>query len=604
MKKRGQQPDSHTYTIVLRGLAWHSDYGRSLQRALTVYHSMFAPNSPVKPSIIHTNAALKVCARVGDLDALWGVAARLPTSGPRAPDKATFTTIFNAISRIAFEDGGRVEGESLRENVDRRHKAVLQGRRMWAEIIERWRAGDMALDEELVVAVGRLLLLADVPQDLDDILSLVEQTMGIPRQTRRRHDTDRHRATPGVEDTPEQKIDHTTLSLSTKPERQPFASVDDDFVPGDEFVPVPSVNPMSYARPSQATLSLVLDACVRLRLVSSAQDYWGLLTGPKYSIIPDTANYHMYLRLLRVQRASRQCIELVQEMRDGLGVGPSVPEKDRKGIKGEAGGVQAKTFRIALGACKRDIKNPNVLANAAKLVRMMIDTLAEVDVGVLSMYLEVSVGAAGHDWRAMSSALRGTEIGVRQLKSMFQFGEKDSSTGTDKKSERYHERCREIYAFLNNLVSAYDKLLYGDENQMLKEERKRCHEQKRIVSAWQTDISRQLGIVHGSRHHWGKERQADGKIPEHGSRRYEKSARGKPWQVDGRLSRRGEVGPEAGLVGKEEYGGDRQADEEEEPDWKREALEARRKAERYTQGGANKRMAMAQYLRRLENASL
>lgn len=603
MKKRGQQPDAHTFTIVLRGLAWHSDYGKSLQRALTVYHSMFSPSSPVKPTIIHTNAALKVCARAGDLDALWGVAARLPTSGPRAPDKATFTTIFNAITRIVFDDGGRMTDESLKERMDRRQKAVLQGRRMWSEIVDRWKAGDLALDEELVCAVGRLLLLADVPRDLDDILSLVEQTMGIPRQARRLSEADRQRALPEADETPTQMTndDDNSLALSDQPENRPFALANDDFVPGDEFQAIPSTNPMAYARPGQITLSLVIDACTRLRNISTAQDYWGLLTGPRYKITPDTDNYHMYLRLLRLQRASRQSLELVQEMRDGLGVGTAVPEAERRGNKGEAGGVQSKTFRIALGACRRDIKNPNVMAHASKLVRMMIDCLPEVDVGVLSTYLEISVGAASHDWRAMSAALRGTELGVRGLKSRLLFGGKDQ-----KGTPRYEERCREVHAFLNSLLGAYDKLLEGHRQQMLPEERKRCFEQKRIVATWQTELSRELGVVRGSRHHWGKERQEEGKRPEGrvgrfggGKNRFEGGRRRLALREDERSVSDAE---EKEYEEEEEYGGGEEGDKK--AAFIREAQEARRKASKYTMGGANRRKAMAQYLRRMENASM
>ena len=594
MKKRRQPPDAHTYTILLRGLAWNSGYGKSLERALSVYHSMFAPNSPVKPTVIHTNATLKVCARAGDLDALWGVAARLPTSGPRAPDKATFTTIFNAVHRIISEVSRDSEEQSLKEKVDRRQQAVMQGRRMWAEIIDRWKAGDIGLDEELICAVGRLLLLADVPQDLDDIMSLAEQTMGIRRQTPRRQD---HPANSAAFQ-PSQRSEESFVQKKPDNERRSMdgestiTAKDDGFVPGDEFLPIPSMDPKSFSRPSHNTLSLLLDACTRLKLVPVAQDYWGLLTSHPYNIIPDTENYHMYLRLLRVQRASKQCIELIQEMQAGLGTGPSVPKPDRKGIQGEAGGVQAKTFRIALGACKRDINNPNVLANASKLVRMMIDTLPEVDVRVLYMYVEVCTGVAAHDWRALSAALRGTELGVRQLRSLLHFDREGVPLGSE--TVKDVERYKEIYDFLNLLIGAYDKLLARDGEQMLPQERYRAAVQKGMIGSWQAMPRRRLGIVQGSRHHWGKWKREEGKMPEMGGARNEKK-----WSRELRLGERTLVQSEQG-----EEQGRREENEDTGPPALREARMTLRSHQNYAWGGANKRRAMAEYLRKVENASL
>ena len=605
MKKRAQQPDAHTFTILLRGLAWHSNYGKSLERALALYHSMYAPSSPVRPSLIHTNATLNVCARAGDLDALWGVAARLPTTGPRAPDKATFTTIFNAVRHIIHDDSQRSADQDIQETIDRRQKAVSQGRRMWAEIIDRWKSGDIAIDEELVCAVGRMLLLADVPQDLHDLLSLMEQTMGIPRQKPRPEYLNEGRGK--TEET--SSAEGNSLIPMTQPERKPLAASDDDFIPGSEFLPVSSVNPRAYSRPGQQTLSLLLDACTRLRLIDAAQDYWGLLTSAPYNITPDTENYHMYLRLLRVQRASRLCVDLVQEMRQGLGIGPTVPKSERKGIKGEAGGVQAKTFRIALGACKRDIKNPNVVDNAAKLVRLMIDCLPDVDARVLSMYVDVSTGAAGHDWRRMSAALRGSEIGVRQLRSMLNFGgwEVTTSDTAGLVGEKDRDKFVEIYEFLNKLVGAYDRLLNEHGELMLREERKRCVEQKAMLAAWQTRLSRRLGMVVGSRRHWGVGKREEGRVPERGDpgnvRHVRREVRLGVRQLELGGGWRDGSGSGSELGDEDEMEAEQQQPREQRLRL-RDALEKKRRNEKYTRGGANKRMAMAAYLRSVQEGAM
>lgn len=97
MKKRAQFPDSYTYTILLRGLSINAHFSGVLQKALSIYHSLSAPNSRVEPSIIHTNAALRVCARALDMDALWGVAAKIPETGAGAANATTYNTIINAI---------------------------------------------------------------------------------------------------------------------------------------------------------------------------------------------------------------------------------------------------------------------------------------------------------------------------------------------------------------------------------------------------------------------------------------------------------------------------------------------------------------------------
>src|SRR2546423_11074543 len=164
MKKRGHKPDAHTYTIMLRGFAANARKPQAAQNALAVYNSMFAPNSAVTPNIIHTNAVINVCARCKDMDALWSIAGRLPERGTGAPDKWTFTTILNALAGNAQmrasqvqqgrrdKDDGEVD-EQVRNAFD---EAVADGRKLWGDVVERWRRGDLMVDQPLVCAMGRL----------------------------------------------------------------------------------------------------------------------------------------------------------------------------------------------------------------------------------------------------------------------------------------------------------------------------------------------------------------------------------------------------------------------------------------------------------------
>src|SRR5271167_2783318 len=114
MKKRGQKPDGHTYTILFRGMAEFTHYPQTLSKALSIYHSMDAENSPVQPNVIHTNAILKVCSRANDMDALFGIVAKLRRKGLRAPNNLTFTTILNAIRQRAAEPARMLDEVELR----------------------------------------------------------------------------------------------------------------------------------------------------------------------------------------------------------------------------------------------------------------------------------------------------------------------------------------------------------------------------------------------------------------------------------------------------------------------------------------------------------
>ena len=483
MKKRAQLPDARTYTTILRGLSWHPNYPQSVPRAITVYNSMYADSCPVKPNIIHTNAVLKVCALAKDLDALWGVAAKLPTHGPSAPDKLTFTTILNAIRTVAWDDSSKYNkeiDEDAEQKNAKRQQAVLQGRRMWDEIIGRWRDGDITIDEELVCSMGRLLLLGYNERDYDDVLSLLEQTMGIARQMSRL-DTATSKSYPQSsnealdpmlleEDRASIGSDAALQASHQCSEIPPSASISDkdaelDDTPGGEFnlLPVSIRRNLPYPRPDSNTLSLSIGACIRLRATRAAQDYWGLLTSPTgpYKIVPDSENHHMYLRLLRLQRASRLAMELVKEMKEGATLG------------GKKNMVQAKTFRIAMSCCFRDANNKNAVQHAQALVRMMSETLEQPDVKTLEMY--ITVLCHRKDWRAMMAALRETEVGVANLRSLLAFGDKRDESRRDRK---------EIIAFARRLVRSYDLAMNLGRQEMQRAERQYAMEQRNRLTAW------------------------------------------------------------------------------------------------------------------------
>ena len=391
MKRRAQTPDSYTYSLLFRGFAKHVDREPSiLTRALRIYHSMFSDNSPVAPTTIHTNSMLQICAKAKDVDTMFAIAAKLPEKGRGAPDNLTFTTIMNAIRVMAWTVSS-TSVETEKQKHDRRYKAVLQGRRMWVDVVGQWRLGHMIMDEDLVCAMGRLLLLGDTAKDYDDVLSLLEQTMRLRRLMPRLGDPVRQNHPQGSETTPD-----TTLQLQQNEETTKIPARDSD---SDVVVPISKLHTPSreikdtdsefsseleklapssisriYAIPGRNTLSLVMDACTRMRATRAAQGYWEKITR---EVEADLENYHMYLRVLRVSRASSMAVDLVANM---------VTPRHSSGL--DVGAI-AKTFRIGMSACNRDSNNPSSLKNGVRLVRLMQNTLETMDVRTIEMFQQL-----------------------------------------------------------------------------------------------------------------------------------------------------------------------------------------------------------------------
>ena len=435
---------------------------------------MFTKNSPVKPSIIHTNAVLRVCALAHDVDAILGIAAELPTHGSGAPDNVTFTTILNAIRSKALAETDAQEPTSRGEDAGRNDVialAVQQGRRIWREVRQRWLSGDLRLDEEFVCAMGRLLLLGDAARDHDDVLSLLEQTMGITRQIARIANVASEIAEEdaGLYENPELP---PHLPANVELETLLSSSTKEDF--HNLFAPLPSTAgpSKSVVHPGRNTLSLVLDACIRLKYPRAAQNYWGKLTSPDgyHKIIPDSENYHMYLRLLRLQRSSRLTVDLVNEMRSGK-------------LAGMAGAVQTKTFRIALSCCVRDIKNKNSIVHAGILVRTMTDTLPYPDARALSMYLQLALHQKPRDWRTIMGVIRDIELGVRNLRSLLAY----DPAGSRKQKDG------DILNLVRELVRAFDVVLHLGNEEMYDREKRRCKQQKNTLMAYLTRTHSRLG---------------------------------------------------------------------------------------------------------------
>lgn len=422
MKKRAVKPDSYTYLLLLRGLANFAHHPHSLGRALSLYHAINAPHSQVSQTIMHTNAVIKVCARANDRDSIWDIVSRLPERGPHAADNMTFTTILNDTRVSALVNAP--EKETPEDAAYRKEAAIIDGRRLWEVIVKRWRAGDLLVDEGLVCSMGRLLLIGSRPRDWDDVLSLIQQAMDIPRLV------------PELGSRPRRAAQLPPI----RGPNIPNSMKDDTIAPGNEFksierpptqslvqATIKSRHISAYARPSNATLSLVLDACLKLIAKAPATNYWDLLTDSNgaYIVKPDLDNIHMYLRILRQSRSSKAALDLLKH-HAATAIATGGPH------------LGAKAFRIAMGACVRDAKNPSIVCNATEMIQVaMEECRGDVGPRLLLEYLEACldchVNAATEDPETLGQVLSRVEPCVVKLKTLLTFDPETAAGNADGK---------------------------------------------------------------------------------------------------------------------------------------------------------------------------
>ncbi|KAI9049195.1 hypothetical protein LZ554_007042 [Drepanopeziza brunnea f. sp. 'monogermtubi'] len=453
MKKRAQTPDAYTYTTIFNGCVAHKESNNALPKVLTIYNSMFADNSKVKPNTIHMNCVLQMCAKAKNMDALFAIVAQFTEKGLKSPNNLSFSIILNAI-RFNAAAGMRSILSPMEQRQNKR-AAIASSREIWMEVVERWRKGDLWIDEELVASMGRLLLIGQ-EEDWDDIFSLIQQTMNIPRQIPKLGSPARQRMDPGSQG----KEFHSRVSSR---EEQPDDNAQDGAAsPDPKFeditVPIAKAEGIAmYAKPGPNTLSLLLQAALQLRVKAPAVSYWNIFT-KSLLLTPDAENYHAYLRVLRLARASNETVLLLQEM----------PKQD----------MAAKTFRIAMSCCDRDKRNPNAFANAGKILDIMQMALPQPDIPALTNYLDLAI--TGHDGKhkpdttttsSSSSSFTSPKIAQGKqilraldrlnpsfinLKSMLQFGDAHSRNMNEHQRRDF---TMEIMGLTRRMIAAYDYMM-------------------------------------------------------------------------------------------------------------------------------------------------
>lgn len=491
MKKRAQFPDSYTYTILLRGLSINAHASGVLEKALSVYHSLYAPNSRVEPSIIHTNAALRVCARALDMDALWGIAAKIPEQGPAAANATTYNTIINAIRQSMLLKVPK--DESAEEAAARKDRSMIEARRLWEEVAGKWKKADLVIDEELVCSMGRLLLLGARPQDWDDILSLVEQTMDIERLVPRLGSSER------------KEVGFPELRAPDVPDG--YKSDNHDSARGEEFLPFTgrSARELAFVKPGNNTLSILQEACLKIAAPRVAQKYWDMLVDPAtYDIRPDLNNLNQHLRNLRQNRSSAAAAELLQkDMLD-------------RGIKPGPG-----TFRIAMSTCVRDKNNHNSLKNASRILHAMNKIFEDADAKTVGMYADLALTfplAKGQD---LVDALTSLHPIVSNLR--LQLGVGGADKGRRGATYLKGESRQDALNGIRKVYAVYDRLLLSN---LIAEEQKPPFKKERArLSAF---ILKQAENE-GARKFRETDRQAEGDFDPHS---YLKAAPGNEFAND------------------------------------------------------------------------
>ena len=394
---------------------------------------MYAENARVKPTTLHANAALLVCSRASDLDALWGIVARMPDSGSGTPDGTTYTTILNAIRHHALTTTSQLTDEDDVQRAARYQKAIIDGRRVWDDVVAKWRAGEIIIDESLVCAMGRLLLLSTDRREWSDVFLLIRQSMNIPIPADSLPKPPTHKNRPGSQD-----ASMTTATLES--EALDLSASEQSDSQFDSEVSTQKKSHVPYARYSNNTLSLILEACLKMNAKRTATVYWRFFCDPdQHALVPDPANFHYYLSLLRLYRSDKEAAELLQS---------DTAEK--------SGALKVKkTYRAAMGVCFRNKKSPNALEHAEQILNLMCANLAEPEIVAVGQYVDLVHMRS--DPRKLDRALSKLDPVVANLKSLLNYGNESGNKLSKEDQEEILRILRKVVACYHRLIETKDQ---------------------------------------------------------------------------------------------------------------------------------------------------
>lgn len=348
MKKRAQLPNAQTYTIIFKGCAKSQHPKLAVGEALKIYNAMLS-SSRLKPNITHLNAVLDVCSRAEDLESMF-VTLRSADKA-RAPNNWTYTIILNALRHQPsnykeFLDGSGAEGEAKKKSIE---TTIQRGKLVWDEVMSRWKKNEIIMDEELMCAMGRLLVLGGA-KETESILALLLNVLGVPRLDQEQVPAPGHKSGSDQNAEPQPPPEpQTSQKQQQQQERQ--------------------LQGTSKPMAGKNTLSLVMKILGLGRRTKLAARYWDYLTS-KFGIVPDRWNYKHYLDSLSTGAASGKAAGVIEgmpaEMVDGLVV------------------------RRGLLMCHFDAYNEKAFENATVIFDAMMQKMRTPDAECMKLYLQVA----------------------------------------------------------------------------------------------------------------------------------------------------------------------------------------------------------------------
>ncbi|KAJ2987829.1 hypothetical protein NUW58_g4296 [Xylaria curta] len=416
MKKRAQQPNAQTFTIILRGCAKSEHPKLAVGEAIKLYNNMCTVGR-IKPNTIHLNAVLQVCAKAGDLDSMFNI-LHSSNDGLRSPNNLTYTTIFNAMRMTVDKEPaggeltGRLEDKEIQEE---KQNTIKRAKGIWEEVISRWRSGSIIIDEELVCAMGRILLMGEY-QDIASIESLIEQTMMIS----------------GADEkgSPEHK-GITPMAIGP--------------------IKAPGAPAAAYALPGNNSLSMILVALEKTRMTRKAVKYWNLFT-LHHKVVPDAENWDRLFRVYQCGKNSGRAATALQSMPTNM--------------------VTHKHVRSAMKACLRDNLNKSALDNATSILKVMVQNPSSSNVQSLRIYLQIAHAskrsfddAAKQDYTgAMDSWAKNLATALERLFVAYRAVAKNyavdlPSSNSHRVSGKASESNVDVVALARKMRAAYDILI-------------------------------------------------------------------------------------------------------------------------------------------------
>ncbi|RAL11597.1 uncharacterized protein BO97DRAFT_435008 [Aspergillus homomorphus CBS 101889] len=398
MKKRGRKPSSYTYTIMLNGFSNKhlSDKEKNVDAAMRVYRSI-EENPEIERDIIHSNAMLKVCWLLRDMDTLWRVAGDLPEDGPGSPDSYTYTIILRAIMSNLELVTRSLPSRAIREHTEKRKAALTEGKRVWADVAYRWKKGQLEIDNHLVQAMAELLLNAYSDYNCYEVLALYNQTAGLPifmnrpspdkvyrdkwadRWDEKVEVTKKGRRDLHAEPVPFVNSNNEIIEPETTGEAESLEEEPQEEEENFDHLFDPVTDAPGSSKPKLITITnreidTVLEACLTMiQGMRPGKQYWNYLTreGHPTPVQPDAAAIHQYLRLLRYSRSTREAVTVIRDQMLPFGL------------------CDNKTFHIAMSICRRDTRNANVLRLADEMLDIMGSALVLAEPRALVGYLEL-----------------------------------------------------------------------------------------------------------------------------------------------------------------------------------------------------------------------